>query len=163
MENQSIISSPSGRVIMSNLLKFAITHLYQLDRLEGRSTFESWFVCHPFLGLPIITTMETLEGNNQAQALGMHWRDTPLTAVYCSDLKRAHSTAQGLVAPRIGTQSEMILVVNPLWREQNFGMAEGKKWAAEPSGTGDSSRFSLAVRPLFPNIVLRSRRIRHYL
>ncbi|CAG7853527.1 SubName: Full=Uncharacterized protein {ECO:0000313/EMBL:CCA72977.1} [Serendipita indica DSM 11827] len=77
-------------------------------------------------------------GMNQARALGEHWATTPITAVYCSDLKRAHTTAQQLVAPRnAATASELApgvvpitLVVNPLLREQNFGVAENKPWAA---------------------------------
>ncbi|CAG8688661.1 1619_t:CDS:2, partial [Acaulospora colombiana] len=89
-------------------------------------------------------------GMNQAIALGQHWKDTHITAVYCSDLKRAHTTAQQLVAARSpnttaspsstddkeGTQLSPI--VNPLLREQNFGIAEGKPWAARnPNTTKD--------------------------
>jgi broad specificity phosphatase PhoE len=79
---------------------------------------------------------------NQAMALGQHWKDTPITAVYCSDLKRAHTTAQQLVAARSqdantsGTEDgQLSLVVNPLLREQNFGIAEGKPWAARKSNS----------------------------
>jgi hypothetical protein len=73
---------------------------------------------------------------NQARALGNHWKSTPITAVYCSDSNRAHTTAQQLVAPR-STEDAITLIVNPLLREQNFGVAEGKPWAAAPP-TGTS-------------------------
>ncbi|PVF98468.1 phosphoglycerate mutase-like protein [Serendipita vermifera] len=88
-------------------------------------------------------------GMNQAIALGQHWKDTPITAVYCSDLKRAHTTAQQLVAARAQDtttptetgdkdDTQLPLTVNPLLREQNFGIAEGKPWVArKPNATKD--------------------------
>ncbi|KAG8768034.1 hypothetical protein FRC16_007179 [Serendipita sp. 398] len=91
---------------------------------------------------------------NQARALGQHWLSTPINAVYCSDLKRAHMTAQQLVAPRnvraegVNVTSEsggnnndtrlLTPIVNPLLREQNFGIAEGKPWAAAPSSADET-------------------------
>ena len=74
---------------------------------------------------------------NQAKALGQHWASTPVDAVYCSDLKRAHSTAQALVAGQPKADTGILPIVTPLLREQNFGIAEGKPWAAVP-GTSPS-------------------------
>jgi broad specificity phosphatase PhoE len=91
-------------------------------------------------------------GMNQARALGQHWASTPITAVYCSDLKRAHSTAQALVAGQPGqaeseaeTEKVIELVVTPLLREQNFGIAEGKPWAAAP-GSSPNGRSALITQ-----------------
>lgn len=64
---------------------------------------------------------------NQARALGQDWLSTPISKVYASDLLRAHTTAQQLVAPR--PPPLLDITVTPLLREQNFGIAEGKPWS----------------------------------
>ncbi|KIM25784.1 hypothetical protein M408DRAFT_204117 [Serendipita vermifera MAFF 305830] len=73
-------------------------------------------------------------GMNQARALGQHWASTRIDTVYCSDLKRAHSTAKALVAGQPDSTS-LEPIVTPLLREQNFGIAEGKPWAAAPDSS----------------------------
>jgi broad specificity phosphatase PhoE len=81
---------------------------------------------------------------NQARALARHWAFTPITAVYCSDLKRAHSTAQALVAGQVGqgesgdaAKKGIEPIATPLLREQHFGMVEGKPWAIAPDSSPD--------------------------
>jgi hypothetical protein len=106
--------------------------------VEGCPSIKSW--------LNLFFLIERAEHNNsagmnQARALGHHWKSTPITAVYCSDLKRAHTTAQQLVAPR-STEDAITPVANPLLREQNFGVAEGKPWAAEPSAGTNMQLFT---------------------
>jgi broad specificity phosphatase PhoE len=86
---------------------------------------------------------------NQAHALGRHWASTPITAVYCSDLKRAHSTAQALVAGQVGpgesgaeAEKGIEPIVTPLLREQHFGIVEGKPWAAAPDSSPNGQSLS---------------------
>src|SRR5258706_4649836 len=79
---------------------------------------------------------------NQARALGAWWHPvlrTPIHKIYASDLKRAHSTAVQLVAPRTSLPESDPLCcppeaihTTPLIREQHFGIAEGKLWSAGP-------------------------------
>ena len=77
---------------------------------------------------------------NQARALGEWWHTTlrtPIHKIYASDLKRAHSTAVQLVAPRTALPDANPLScppihTTPLIREQHFGIAEGKLWSAGP-------------------------------
>ena len=77
---------------------------------------------------------------NQARALGESWHTTlrtPIHRIYASDLKRAHTTAQQLVAPRRALAPTDALAcppihTTPLVREQHFGIAEGKRWSAGP-------------------------------
>jgi len=79
---------------------------------------------------------------NQARALGEWWYSvlrTPIHRIYASDLKRAHSTAIQLVAPRtsLPDPDKHPLACPPihtttLIREQHFGIAEGKRWSAGP-------------------------------
>jgi len=82
------------------------------------------------------------EGMNQARVLG-EWRcsvlRTPIHKIYASDLKRAHSTAVQLVAPRTslpGSDKDPLsfppIHTTPLIREEHFGIAEGKLWFAGP-------------------------------
>lgn len=63
----------------------------------------------------------------QARALGEYFADTNFTAIFASDLKRAFSTAQVLHdhqgSPKPSLDLSMLL------REQNFGLAEGKRYA----------------------------------
>ena len=94
---------------------------------------------------------------NQARALGKHWKSTPIDVVYCSDLKRAHSTAQALVAGQetsgqSGNENDKNLepIPTPLLREQNFGIAEGKPWAAAPSSSPNGMSQHLHVHKLTP-------------
>jgi len=77
---------------------------------------------------------------NQARALGEWWYSvlrTPIHKFYTSDLKRAHSTAVQLVAPRASLPdadkdplSCPPIHTTPLIREQHSGIAEGKRWSA---------------------------------
>ncbi|KZW01506.1 phosphoglycerate mutase-like protein [Exidia glandulosa HHB12029] len=66
----------------------------------------------------------TNHGPQQAEALGAAFASTPLTAIYASPLKRAHSTALGLHAAQPSPKPEII--ITPDLREQGFGVAEGK-------------------------------------
>lgn len=83
----------------------------------------------------------SLEGMNQARALGEWWHTvlrTPIHKIYASDLKRANSTAVQLVAPRTALPDAHPLScppihTTPLIREQHFGIAEGKLWSAGPA------------------------------
>ena len=80
------------------------------------------------------------KGMNQARALGEWWHAvsrTPIHKIYASDLKRAHSTAVQLLAPRTSLPESDPLCcppsgihTTPLIREQHFGIAEGKIWSA---------------------------------
>ena len=77
---------------------------------------------------------------NQARALGEWWYSvlrTPIHKIYASDLKRAHSTAIQLVAPRTSLPEPdkhplacSPIQTTPLIREKHFGIAEGKRWSA---------------------------------
>ncbi|KAA1135843.1 hypothetical protein PGTUg99_029476 [Puccinia graminis f. sp. tritici] len=89
-------------------------------------------------------------GHSQAQRLGDSLKDEDFDRIFCSDLKRAHLTAnqiriQNLKNPVITPSSDQNskdeesndqgtakkksdLVVLPLIREQNFGEAEGERW-----------------------------------
>jgi len=75
---------------------------------------------------------------NQARVLG-EWRYSalrmPIHKIYALDVKRAHSTAVQLVAPRTSLPdsdkvplSFPLIHTTPLIREQHFGIAEGKLW-----------------------------------
>ena len=78
---------------------------------------------------------------NQARALGHLWHATlrtPIHAIYASDLKRAHTTAIELAAPRRALPAAHPLAcpavrTSPLIREQHFGRAEGKRWSDAPA------------------------------
>ncbi|KAM0756204.1 phosphoglycerate mutase-like protein [Meredithblackwellia eburnea MCA 4105] len=68
-------------------------------------------------------------GFAQAQALGKHFKDVPITAIYTSDLKRARTTAQSIYDH--STQpTKPPFTVSTLLREQYFGAAEGEPWDA---------------------------------
>ncbi|SGY17974.1 BQ5605_C015g07941 [Microbotryum silenes-dioicae] len=71
----------------------------------------------------------TNHGFNQSMRLANHFQDVPLTAIYCSDLKRAQTTARN-IASLNKTQPPPPLTVSPLLREQFFGEAEGWPWNA---------------------------------
>ena len=78
------------------------------------------------------------ERMNQALVLGEWWYPAlrmPIHKTYALDLKRAHSTAVRLVAPRTSLPdldkvplSFPLIHTTPLIREQHFGIAEGKLW-----------------------------------
>jgi probable phosphoglycerate mutase len=59
-------------------------------------------------------------GRAQAGRLGKRLVDEPLDVLISSDLQRARSTADALTQAR-GLRPE----IDPLWREQGFGMLEG--------------------------------------
>ena len=58
-------------------------------------------------------------GQMQAQRLAQRLAGEPIDALVVSDLQRARSTAQGLAGQAAQLQ------VEPLWREQSFGILEG--------------------------------------
>lgn len=59
-------------------------------------------------------------GQSQAQRLAERLAGEPLDAVVSSDLQRARATAEPLLQRRGGTAR-----LDPLWREQAFGVLEG--------------------------------------
>ncbi|OGB04313.1 MAG: phosphoglycerate kinase [Burkholderiales bacterium RIFCSPHIGHO2_12_FULL_69_20] len=59
-------------------------------------------------------------GQAQAERLGQRLADEPIDVLVCSDLQRARSTAEPLLRGR-GLAAEL----QPLWREQGFGLLEG--------------------------------------
>ena len=59
-------------------------------------------------------------GLAQAERLGQRLADEPIDVLVCSDLQRARRTAEPLLRPR-----GLAAVVDPLWREQGFGVLEG--------------------------------------
>lgn len=59
-------------------------------------------------------------GLEQADRLSRRLADEPVDVLVCSDLQRARSTAEALSRVR-GLQP----VIEPLWREQGFGVLEG--------------------------------------
>jgi broad specificity phosphatase PhoE len=86
-------------------------------------------------------------GMNQARALAQYFSKTKFSAIYCSDLLRAHTTAETLrdsqpafANPLHSDQTSSAttetyqtpFIVSPLLREQNFGVAEGNQWSWSP-------------------------------
>ncbi|OAV99936.1 hypothetical protein PTTG_01448 [Puccinia triticina 1-1 BBBD Race 1] len=80
-------------------------------------------------------------GHAQAQRLGASFKDQDFHRIFCSDLKRAHLTANQIrlqnrknPVQTNGQDADQVrlkrseLVVLPLLREQNFGEAEGERW-----------------------------------
>jgi probable phosphoglycerate mutase len=59
-------------------------------------------------------------GLAQAERLGQRLADEPIDVLVCSDLQRALSTAEPLARGR-----SLAAEVQPLWREQGFGLLEG--------------------------------------
>jgi probable phosphoglycerate mutase len=59
-------------------------------------------------------------GLAQAQRLGQRLASEPIDVLVCSDLQRARSTAQPLAQARAIAPE-----LQPLWREQGFGLLEG--------------------------------------
>ncbi|BGP43470.1 hypothetical protein JCM10449v2_007505 [Rhodotorula kratochvilovae] len=77
-------------------------------------------------------------GYSQAQRLGQAFADVPITAIYASDLKRAHTTARCIYDAN-KTSPKPPFTVSPLLREQFFGEAEGAPW--------DAGKYSSAHLP----------------
>ncbi|KAF8606805.1 phosphoglycerate mutase-like protein [Ceratobasidium sp. AG-I] len=65
-------------------------------------------------------------GLNQAKAVGEHFSTYPITHMFASDLKRAHTTALAIHSGQPDPKPP--LTVTQLIREQHFGEAEGKPW-----------------------------------
>jgi probable phosphoglycerate mutase len=63
-------------------------------------------------------------GLAQAQRLAERLRDEPIDVLLCSDLQRAHGTAQALAARRARAPA-LAPLPEALWREQAFGVLEG--------------------------------------
>ena len=63
-------------------------------------------------------------GLEQARRLGQRLADEPLDLMIVSDLQRARQTAQA-VADVQGRASSTSPLIEPLWREQGFGILEG--------------------------------------
>lgn len=59
-------------------------------------------------------------GEKQAVALAARLRSWPITAVYASDLSRAHATAQ-----KVARALDLPLQLDPDWRERSLGRLEG--------------------------------------
>jgi probable phosphoglycerate mutase len=59
-------------------------------------------------------------GLAQADRLGVRLADEPIDVLVCSDLQRARRTALPLQGPR-----SLAPQIDPLWREQSFGVLEG--------------------------------------
>jgi len=66
-------------------------------------------------------------GQAQAKAVGKYFSGVPITAIYASPLKRAHSTALQ-VQEQQKQDPKPPLVLSPDLREQHFGAAEGHPW-----------------------------------
>ena len=83
-------------------------------------------------------------GNSQARALGQAFSNVSLTAIYSSDLKRAAMTAEEILKANRSIPPPPLVQSKSL-REQNFGQAEGKSWAAaewaNPSHGEDGRTF----------------------
>jgi broad specificity phosphatase PhoE len=74
-------------------------------------------------------------GQEQAHWLSQQLQTVPLTAVYCSDLQRAHQTAEQIAGQRLLVQS------TTLWRELAFGDWEGLTYAEIVALPGQDLRF----------------------
>jgi len=83
------------------------------------------------------------QGRDEPSSVLGGWRcsvlRTPIHKIYASDLKRVHSTAVQLVAPRTSlpgsdkdAPSFPPIHTTPMIRDQHFGIAEGKLWFAGP-------------------------------
>lgn len=70
----------------------------------------------------------TTNGINQARALGQSFANVPLTAIYCSDLKRAAMTADEILKSNRSIPPPPLVQSKSL-REINFGQAEGQSYA----------------------------------
>ncbi|KAH8114735.1 histidine phosphatase superfamily [Phellopilus nigrolimitatus] len=86
--------------------------------------------------------------SQQSKAAGAYFAstDTRFTAIYASPLKRAHSTAQAILAAQ--PEPKPSFLVSPDVREQHFGVAEGKPWSLR-SDKG-LSRAELYAKGVYP-------------
>lgn len=78
---------------------------------------------------------------SQARAIGIALSPLPITAIFCSPLRRAHDTALQIFerqdpAPRL-EQSDLL-------KEQYFGSLEGQPWAGFRSDSGSLSSLSFS-------------------
>ncbi|EUC60274.1 histidine phosphatase family containing protein [Rhizoctonia solani AG-3 Rhs1AP] len=75
-------------------------------------------------------------GLNQAKAAAKFFSTYPITHMFASDLKRAHSTARAIYDAQPDPKPP--LTITDLVREQHFGQGEGKQWGqgewCQPSG-----------------------------
>ncbi|KAG8681296.1 hypothetical protein FRC08_015725, partial [Ceratobasidium sp. 394] len=69
-------------------------------------------------------------GMNQAKAVGEHFVSYPITHMFASDLKRAHSTARAIYDAQPDPKPSF--TITRLIREQGFGDGEGKPWNPAP-------------------------------
>ena len=77
-----------------------------------------WNLQHRFQGQIDVPLNAT--GIDQAERLGARMADEPIDVLVCSDLLRARRTAEPVWLPR-----GLAPIVEPLWREQGFGVLEG--------------------------------------
>lgn len=84
----------------------------------------------------------TINGVSQARALGQSFANVPLTAIYCSDLKRAAMTAEEILKSNRSIPPPPLVQSKSL-REINFGQAEGQSYASSEwlrGSSGDDAR-----------------------
>lgn len=84
----------------------------------------------------------TNNGISQARALGQSFANVPLTAIYCSDLKRAAMTADEILKSNRSIPPPPLVQSKSL-REINFGQAEGQSYASAEwmqGSSGDDAR-----------------------
>lgn len=79
----------------------------------------------------------TSNGISQARALGQSFANVPLTAIYCSDLKRAAMTAEEILKSNRSIPPPPLVQSRAL-REINFGQAEGQSYASAEWMQGSS-------------------------
>jgi broad specificity phosphatase PhoE len=73
---------------------------------------------------------------------------THFTAIYASNLLRAHSTAKAIQEAQLSSLKPP-LTTSPLLREQHFGIAEGKQWSIKRiSGLTDQEHFDQQFYPV---------------
>jgi probable phosphoglycerate mutase len=77
-----------------------------------------WNLQHRFQGQIDVPLNAT--GIDQADRLGARMAQEPIDLLVCSDLLRARRTAEPVWLPR-----GLAPIVEPLWREQSFGVLEG--------------------------------------
>lgn len=77
---------------------------------------------------------------------------THFTAIYTSDLLRAHTTAEALRASQPASSS-LPFTVSPLLREQHFGQAEGGQWTWSPDPALSAEEYY--TKGIFPALIER--------
>jgi probable phosphoglycerate mutase len=88
------------------------------DFLFIRHGETDWNRQHRFQGQIDVPLNAT--GLEQARRLGEALADEPIDVLIASDLQRARATARALAGSRT-----LPLLIEPLWREQSFGVLEG--------------------------------------